>query len=133
MEDRYYTALLRGNKTCEGRKRGTEEHPTKFKDLHAGQLIRMRNTSNNRSVLMRVTRIHCYFKIPQIPTHPLVRFLEAEGVSNVLPGVSDLNQAISIYLSFGMTMEEIEKTGFMAIYLQQFDDERDDVDPPMEE
>ena len=44
--------------------------------------------------------------------------LESEGITNMLPGATDINEGVRIYTSFGSYAEDVKKYGCVAILFE---------------
>jgi len=104
-DDPWFTHIKNGSKRVEGRK-----GQPKYKDLAAGDLVQFRCTQEpKRDFLAHVERVDFY--------ESLEAYLEGVGISTALPSVSIMEDALKIYSAWS-TREEIERLGFVAIWLK---------------
>lgn len=101
----WFSLILLGLKTVEGRKnRGL------FAQMKVGDIVEWTNDSIiPRSVQTRITGKAVY------PTFR--EYLETEGLDKCLPGISDMNNGLSIYYKY-FTKEEEKEFGVVAIHLE---------------
>lgn len=104
-DDPWFTHIEKGRKRVEGRK-GHQ----KYKDLEPGGLVQFRCTQEpKREFLARVESVDHY--------KTLEEYLEEVGLEKALPGVATTEGALKIYSAWN-TKEEIERLGFVAIWLK---------------
>lgn len=108
ISEPYFSLILRGVKTVEGKK-GTE----KWKYLKVGDIITF--TNNDRKFNAEVTNINRYYG-----RYALENYLMTETLEKTLPGIKTIEQARTVYLShpISWTQEEIEEYGIMAIHVR---------------
>lgn len=101
-QEPWFSLIQSGQKRVEGRKCAP-----KYTDLKPEELIEF--YVDDRSFTASVVKVISY------PT--LEAYLETEGVSNALPGIHTLEEAVAIYLQFN-SRETIEASGgFLGIHV----------------
>lgn len=105
VSEPWFSLILLGLKTVEGRKnRGL------FAQMQDGDIVEWMNDSIiPRSVQTRITGKAVY------PTFR--EYLEIEGLDKCLPGISDMDDGLSIYYKY-FTKEEEKEFGVVAIHLE---------------
>ena len=105
VSEPWFSLILLGLKTVEGRKnRGL------FAQMKDGDIVEWTNDSIiPRSVQTRITGKAVY------PT--FIEYLETEGLNKCLPGISDMDNGLSIYYKY-FTKEEEKEFGVVAIRLE---------------
>jgi ASC-1-like (ASCH) protein len=105
VSEPWFSLILFGLKTVEGRKnRGL------FQQMKDGDIVEWTNDSIiPRSVKTRITGKAVY------PT--FIEYLETEGLDKCLPGISEMNDGLSIYYKY-FTKEEEKEFGVVAIHLE---------------
>lgn len=108
VNEPWFTAIKKGQKTVEGRK-GTE----KWLSIRAGDVIKFVCTDKQS-----------FFKIVKSVKHygtdeydPLTNYLIHEGIQNCLPGINSLIVAKEVYLHF-YNKDDINRYGMVAIRLK---------------
>ena len=104
IQQPWFDYIISGRKKVEGRK-GTPG----WRKLKVGQQLQISEPSTNKSATVLITDIRQYSTLEQ--------YLNAEGVENVLPDVSSIDEGIKIYKNWS-TDEQIKKWGFLAIELK---------------
>jgi ASC-1-like (ASCH) protein len=105
LKEPWFSLIMRGLKTVEGRKnRGL------FQQMQVGDIVEWTNDSIiPRSVKTRITGKAVY------PTFR--EYLETEGLDKCLPGITNMDDGLSIYYKY-FTKEEEKKFGVVAIRLE---------------
>jgi len=105
VSEPWFSLILLGLKTVEGRKnRGL------FAQMKVGDIVEWTNDSIiPRSVQTKITGKAVY------PTFR--EYLETEGLDKCLPGISEMNDGLSIYYKY-FTKEEEKEFGVVAIRLE---------------
>ena len=105
VSEPWFSLILLGLKTVEGRKnRGL------FAQMKVGDIVEWTNDSIiPRSVQTRITGKAVY------PTFR--EYLETEGLDKCLPGISEMNDGLSVYYKY-FTKEEEKEFGVVAIRLE---------------
>lgn len=99
IQEPYFKAIQKGLKRVEGRLA-----KPKFLQIHPGSFLRINNLLEVKVIATR--------RYPSF-----AKMLESEGLSQVLPGVSTIEEGISIYHSF-YTSEEEQSFGVIAIEIK---------------
>lgn len=111
IKEPWFSAIKRGEKTIEGRL------ATKFfSSLKVGDIVYWINA--NDSIETIITSIEKYDSNNY--EDPLKSYLEAEGLSNVLPGTPSISDGINIYHQYYKDAD-IKKLGILAIRLKLVD------------
>jgi ASC-1-like (ASCH) protein len=106
VDKKYFDAIMAGTKTAEGR-----INSPNFKALKPGMPIAFTCASNsNKKVICEIIAINSY---PDFKT-----MLKKEGLSNMLPGIKDLEIGVSIYESFHGYKQAVKKDGAIAIRIK---------------
>jgi ASC-1-like (ASCH) protein len=112
----WFEEILQHRKLIEGRKA-----TAKWKAIEKNEIviIREKPTTNNntaaRAFYALVKDVRCYEKGPKA----LRRFLEAETLAKVLPGVECLAEAEDIYFDFpAWSRRTVDATGMLAFELE---------------
>lgn len=105
VSEPWFSLILLGLKTVEGRKnRGL------FQQMKDGDIVEWTNDSIiPRSVQTRITGKAVY------PT--FIEYLETEGLDKCLPGITNMDDGLSIYYKY-FTKEEEKQYGVVAIRLE---------------
>jgi ASC-1-like (ASCH) protein len=106
LQDQYFHAIVSGIKTVEGRL-----NSPKFKDVQVGMSICFSSQSTEQTIVCLIEAIHRYQSFKDM--------LLVEGISNMLPGVTSLEQAIDIYESFPGYKDKVILLGAIAIKIQK--------------
>lgn len=102
-DEPWFSKIKQGLKTVEGRK-----FSNKFASLKSGEILKF--CCNNDSFLTQVTKV--------VPYKSVDEYLNLEGISKVLPGIDNFQEALEVYLGFN-SVEEIESSGgFLAIHIK---------------
>jgi ASC-1-like (ASCH) protein len=105
VSEPWFTLILLGLKTVEGRK-----NKGKFKDMKVGEIIEWTNNDfNPRSVLTKITKKKEY--------NTFKEYLETEGLDKCLPGISNIEDGLSVYFKYFTKEDEVE-FGVIAITLE---------------
>lgn len=104
IEDPWFTYILQGVKTVEGRK-GTD----KWSNLKIGDVLHVKCKDSERNIHCRITRISKY--------NSLLNYIINEGLRHTLPGVGSVERAIVIYTKY-WNMDEVDKYGVLGIELE---------------
>ena len=103
VKNPWFSFIKEGKKNVEGRlKKG------KFLNLKKGEKILI--TNNDEEIEFEIIDIFEYRTFREM--------LEQEGLNNVLPGINDINDGVSIYRQFYSEKDEIEK-GVLAIKIKK--------------
>ena len=102
LQSQYFNAIKIGLKTVEGR-----PNSLKFKDLRSGDKISFICVSTNELIYCTVVavRVHRSF----------YEMLQAHGLQNMLPGVTDIQQGVAVYENFPGYREKVKNNGAIAI------------------
>jgi ASC-1-like (ASCH) protein len=106
--DPWFTYIKNGTKKIEGRKASE-----KYKNIKYGDIIKFVNNSisgKTESFKAKVVNVWFY--------KDLTNYLTSEGVSNCLPGITDLNKGIEIYHQWYSDEEIKNGGGFMGICVE---------------
>lgn len=104
-DPRWFSLLRDGKKTVEGRK-----NSPKWSGISVGDYLVITNASQTKSFVGEVTKINSY---PTLDT-----FLEGESLDSLLPGITSVEEAKSIYNQL-LSEEEIIKYGMIGIHLKR--------------
>lgn len=102
-DEPWFTKIRHGLKTVEGRK-----FSNKFASLKSGELLKF--CCNNDSFLTQVIKV--------VPYKSLDEYLHLEGMSKVLPGIENFQEAVDVYLGFNTPEELDASSGFLAIHIK---------------
>lgn len=102
----YFDAIKSGIKTVEGR---LNSH--KFKDLKSGMTIIFSSVDTHETIICTVISIHVYATFEEMLIH--------EGLENMLPGVTSLDEGVNLYENFEGYCEGVRKVGALAITIQK--------------
>ncbi|AXK60327.1 ASCH domain-containing protein [Candidatus Chromulinivorax destructor] len=102
----YFDAIKSGLKTVEGR---LNSH--KFKDLRPGMQINFSSIDTHETIICTVASIHVYANFKEMLIH--------EGLENMLPGVTSLDEGVNLYENFEGYREGVKKVGALAITIQK--------------
>lgn len=103
-EDPWFSLLEKGEKPVEGRK-----GKKKFRELQPGDRLLFHCVGQDRQFLAIVEKVDYFKTIPD--------YLQGVGLSNALPGITSLDEALKIYYQWS-TPEEIEELGFLGIWIK---------------
>ncbi len=105
VSEPWFTLISLGLKTVEGRK-----NKGRFKEMQVGEVIEWTNNDfNPRSVLTRITKKTEYKTFKE--------YLESEGLNKCLPGISNMEDGLSVYFKY-FTKEDEKNFGVVAIKLE---------------
>ena len=105
VSEPWFTLISLGLKTVEGRK-----NKGRFKEMQVGEIIEWTNNDfNPRSTLTRITRKQEY--------NTFKEYLETEGLDKCLPGITSLDNGLSVYFKY-FTKEDEKEFGVIAIGLE---------------
>jgi ASC-1-like (ASCH) protein len=105
VSEPWFTLISLGLKTVEGRK-----NKGRFKEMQVGEIIEWTNNDfNPRSTLTRITRKQEYDTFKE--------YLETEGLDQCLPGITSLENGLSVYFKY-FTKEDEKEFGVIAIGLE---------------
>lgn len=105
LSEPWFTLISLKLKTVEGRK-----HKGLFKELKVGDLIEWTNdTFAIRKTLTKVIRKTEYQSFKE--------YLETEGIDKCLPGINDMDTALSVYYKY-YSVEDEKKYGVIAIEIE---------------
>ena len=105
VSEPWFTLISLGLKTVEGRK-----NKGKFKEMQVGEIIEWRNDDfNPRSVLTKIIKKQEY--------NTFREYLETEGLNKCLPGITNLDNGLSVYFKY-YTKEDEKEFGVIAIVLE---------------
>jgi ASC-1-like (ASCH) protein len=102
LRKQYFDAIRAGLKTVEGRL-----NAAKFKVLSSGMMICFTLSDSHEALYCIIETVTMYKSFEDM--------LEAEGVGNILPGVTSLEKAIAIYEAFPGYKEGVKDIGALAI------------------
>lgn len=103
-DEPWFSLLEKGIKPVEGRK-----GKTKYRSLKPGDMVRFQCTEGNRSFFAKVERIDSF--------NTVLEYLEKVTLEKALPGITTLNEGLSIYSEWS-SFEEIENLGFVGIWIK---------------
>lgn len=106
LKQNYFDAINSGIKTVEGRLNGH-----KFKDLRPGMQIIFSSVDTDETIICAVASIHVYATFKDM--------LIDQGLENMLPGVTSLEQGVDLYESFEGYRDGVKKVGAVAIVIQR--------------
>lgn len=106
VRQKYFDAIKAGLKKVEGRL-----HSADLKKLAIGETITFTSSDTNEKILCTVTALHVYPNFKAM--------LVAEGINNMLPGITNLAEGVAIYESFPDYKENVKKTGALAIRIKR--------------
>jgi ASC-1-like (ASCH) protein len=106
LQDQYFHAIASGAKTVEGRL-----NSPKFKDVQVGMSICFSSQSTEQTIVCVVQTIDRYQSFKDM--------LLAQGIGNMLPGITNLEQAIDIYESFPGYKDKVALYGVIAINIKK--------------
>ncbi len=109
VSEPWYTYLVNGTKTVEGRKAS----PKWISTLQSGYSLKITNGIGNYFILV-ITEIHRYQSIRE--------YLEKEGLERCLPGVTSLELGERIYRQWS-TEEELAQYDFLGICVKPLNPE----------
>ncbi len=102
-EEPWFTKIKQGIKTVEGRK-----FSNKFASLKSGEILKF--CCANDSFLTQVIKV--------VPYKSLDDYLHSEGITRLLPGIENFQEALEVFLGFN-TNEELDAVGgFLAIHIK---------------
>ena len=105
VSEPWFSLISLGLKTIEGRK-----NKGRFKDMQVGEIIEWTNNDfNPRSTLTRITKKQKYDTFRE--------YLETEGLNKCLPGITNIEDGLSIYFKY-FTKEDEKEFGVIAIGLE---------------
>ena len=105
LSEPWFTLISLGLKTVEGRK-----NKGRFKEMQIGEIIEWTNNDfNPRSVLTKITKKEKYDTFNE--------YLEIEGLNKCLPGISNIEDGLSVYFKY-FTKEDEREFGVIAIGLE---------------
>ena len=105
LQEKYFNAVVLGLKTVEGRL-----NSPKFQDLCIGMLMSFTSVASDEVVVCEITGIHRYANFKEM--------LLEQGVENMLPGITCIEQGIAVYESFPGYKEKSVQIGVVAIKIQ---------------
>lgn len=105
VKQEYFEAIKLGTKIVEGRLNNN-----KFKDLKPGMFLTFTSAASREQISCSVEAVNTYLNFKEM--------LETEGVQNLLPGITLLETAISIYESFPGYKEKVKEMGALAIHFK---------------
>lgn len=106
LQDQYFHAIVLGPKTVEGRL-----NSPKFKNLQVGMSICFSSQSTEQTIVCVVQEIHRYQNFKDM--------LLAQGIGNMLPGITNFEQAVDMYESFPGYKDKIALCGIIAIKIKK--------------
>ena len=101
VSDPWFTHLVRGTKTVEGRKASP-----KWTKLYEGQEITFKLKDSDQTATAKIVRITTY--------NTLADYLVNEGLRQTLPGKSTLEEGLAVYQEWS-TPEELQAYKFLGI------------------
>ena len=105
VSEPWFTLISLGLKTVEGRK-----NKGKFKDMQIGEIIEWTNKDfNPRSIQTIITKKNAY--------NTFEEYLNTEKIQNCLPGITNIEDGLSVYFKY-FTKEEEKEFGVIAIGLK---------------
>lgn len=102
LQRKYFDAIKIGKKTVEGRL-----NSQKFYGLKRGMKMSFTTVDTNEVLWCTIEAIIVYKDFADM--------LCGEGVDNMLPGVTNLDEGVAIYESFPGYAQEVKKVGALAI------------------
>ncbi len=106
LRSQYFTAIKSGVKTVEGRAPKDENDKT-FDKMVFGDVITFTNQENGEQLTCSVLTVNKYSNTKEM--------LEVNGLRNILPGVSTIEEGIAIYNNLKDYKERIVGFGIYAI------------------
>lgn len=106
LRQHYFDAINSGIKTVEGRLNNS-----KFKDLRPGMQIIFSSLHTHETIVCIVKSTHFYATFKDMLIH--------EGIENMLPGVTCLDEGVDLYESFEGYRDGVKKVGALAIAIQK--------------
>lgn len=107
VREPYFSQIDSGQKTIEGRKRSET-----WSEVKVGDYLKIVSDETDDPILMEVVAIREYDG-----SDPLFSYLTTEGLSQTLPGIFTLTEAIATYLQFWQPAE-IKKLGLYAFKMK---------------
>ena len=105
LQDKYFRAIKNGQKTAEGR-----IAKDKYLLLKKGATVVFQPNENTEQITGKVVAVNKYDSFRAM--------LVSEGIANMLPGVSNIDEAVGIYSSFGTYAKDVNKYGCVAIVFE---------------
>lgn len=106
LQDQYFDAIESGLKTVEGR-----INSSKFKDLRVGMHIKFTSVSTHKIILCRIEKINRYANFKDM--------LVAQGLEQILPGITNIDDAVALYEIFPGYKEQVNIIGALAITIKK--------------
>ena len=105
VSEPWFSLISLGLKTVEGRK-----NKGRFKEMKVNDLIEWRNNDfNPRTVITRIVK--------KVEYQTFEEYLTKEGLKNCLPGITDMEDGLSVYFKY-FTKQQERDFGVMAIHLE---------------
>ena len=105
LSEPWFTLISLGLKTIEGRK-----NKGRFVEMQVGEIIEWQNNDfKSRSILTRITKKQEY--------NTFKEYLESEGLNKCLPGITNIDDGLSVYFKY-FTKEDEKEFGVIAICLE---------------
>ena len=98
LQKKYFDAIKAGIKTAEGR-----PNSAKFNDLYPGDQISFTCVITNEIIVCFVQAVNLYPSFYEM--------LQAQGLSNMLPGITTIEGGIAVYEGFPGYKEKVLKGG----------------------
>lgn len=106
LQKQYIDLIKAGQKTIEGRINSGE-----FQKLKIGNKVKFYEAKNPKNyVICEIIGINSYSNFREM--------LENEGVENMLPGITDLNEGVQIYEKISGYKERCQKNGCLGIRIK---------------
>jgi ASC-1-like (ASCH) protein len=105
VQNVYFINIKNKKKTTEGR-----IAKNKYLRLKEGEKIEFISNFKKESIYAQVKRVNQYKTFRDM--------LESEGVDNMLPGVSSIEEGVKIYRSFGDYDKQVKEYGCVAIQFE---------------
>ena len=102
LRKRYFDAIKSGIKPVEGRLNDDE-----FKHVTRGMQICFTSEETGETLLCAIESMHLYFDFATV--------LQTEGVQHMLPGITNLQEAVEIYESFPGYKDGVKEFGALAL------------------
>lgn len=106
LQQEYFNAIRLGLKTVEGRL-----NSPKFNDLKVGMNINFTCMITHELIVCSVQAINIYANFKDM--------LTTEGLKNMLPKITSINEGVTLYESFPGYREGVKKLGALAIKIKK--------------
>jgi len=105
LRQHYFDAIKSGLKTVEGR-----INSSRFENCKPGDTVSFTCVSTNETIICTVTAVTVYTNFYDM--------LQAQGVENMLPGVTTLQDGVAMYEAFPGYEEQVKISGAIAINIK---------------